>query len=95
MPEYGSPEREIYEFADGTTLSVENGLIDSLMCQSNFFFKGTDFIGLSVDEVRHLLDDKGAMDDDFEDHIGFQFDKYELMIWVNKETEKIDSVSCF
>jgi hypothetical protein len=95
MPDYGSPGRDVYEFTDGTTISIENGLIDSVMCQSNFFCQGTNLIGLSINEVRPLLGDEDTVDNDFEDHTCFQFDKYELMIWVNKETEKVDSVSCF
>jgi hypothetical protein len=94
-PEYGSPDRDVYQFEDGTTMSVEGGLVDSVMCQSNFFYKGTNLIGLSINDVREILGKETKLDDDFEDHTCLEYDDYDLMIWIDKEVGKIDSVSCF
>jgi hypothetical protein len=94
-PEYGSLGRDVYEFLDGTTISVENKLIDSVICESNFFYKDTNLIGLSIEKVRQILGDEDSVDNDFEDYNCHQFDEYELMIWVDKETGLVDSVSCF
>jgi hypothetical protein len=90
-PEYEALDQELYEFPDGSSISVENGLINGVDCKSNFFYKTINLIGLSIEDLRNLI---GSEDDfeEFETLISFDFDKYNLVAWLNKETNKIENI---
>jgi hypothetical protein len=95
IEEYSDSEQKVYEFPDDTTIRVEDGLIDSVSFKSNFIYENTNLIGVSIENVRALLGDEDTVDDNFEEQICFEFDKYSLMAWVSKSTEKVESISCF
>jgi hypothetical protein len=95
IQEYSDSEEDVYEFPDETTIRVEDGLISSISCKSNFIYRGTNLIGLSIEEIRALLGNEYIVDDDFEEQICLEFDEYSLMIWLSKQTKKVESVSCF
>jgi hypothetical protein len=95
IEEYSDSEQKVYEFPDDTTIRVEDGLIDSVSFKSNFIYKNINLIGVPIENVRTLLGEEDTVDDNFEEQICFEFDKYSLMVWVGKNTGKVESVSCF
>jgi hypothetical protein len=90
-PEYEALDQELYEFPDGSSISVENGLINGVDCKSNFFYKTTNLIGLSIEDIRSLLGSEDSLDE-FETLISLDFDKYNLVAWLNKDTEKVENI---
>jgi SAM-dependent MidA family methyltransferase len=94
IPEFGSSEEHVYEFPDRTTIVVENRLIDSISCKSNFFYQGVNLIGLSIEEIRVVLGQEDEVDQ-FEYQTCFDFDELCLQIWTSNETEKVETVSCY
>jgi hypothetical protein len=82
--EYSDSAQNVYEFPDETTIRVEDGFIESISCRSNFIYKNTNLIGTSIEDIRILLGNEDNIDDDFEEQICFEFDKYSIIVWLNK-----------
>jgi hypothetical protein len=94
-PEYEASGQKLYEFEDKSSISVENELINGVECKSNFFYKDTNLIGLSVEKINNLIGWNCSIDDDFEGQICLDFDEYGFMIWINKEFRVVESVFCY
>jgi hypothetical protein len=94
-PEYDAPEQETYQFIDKTTIGVEDKIITSISCKQNFFYEDTNLIGASINKIRDLLGIENRIDEDFEEEYCLEFDDYNLIAWINKETDRISAISCF
>ncbi len=90
-PEYEALDQELYEFPDGSSISVENGLVNGVDYKSNFFYKTTNLIGLPIEDIRNLLGPEDSSDE-FETLISLDFDKYNLVAWLRKETKKVENI---
>ncbi len=92
-PDCESATWETYEWsADGTRFIVENGKFISVMCDSNLYYKETNLIGLSIEEVRLIV----GKEDEFEEGIGEEdaayYPEIGLTLWLNQN--KIVGATC-
>jgi hypothetical protein len=94
-PEYEASGQELYEFKDKSSISVENELINGVECKSNFFYKKNNLIGLSLEDIHNLIGHDYTIEDDFEELVCIDFDKYGFMIWINKNSGLIESIFCY
>jgi hypothetical protein len=89
--EYEASGQELYEFADGSSISVENGLINGVDCKSNFFYRNINLIGMSLEDIRDLFGPEDCLDE-FETLMCLDFDKYNLVVWLKKKTKKVENI---
>jgi hypothetical protein len=90
-PDYEAQDQKLYEFPDGSSISVENGLVNGVDCKSNFFYQKMNLIGFSIENLRSFLGSEDCLEE-FETLISLDFDRYNLVVWLEKSTSKVRNV---
>lgn len=91
--QYRVPGKEVY-------IEAEHGKVVSILCYEEFFYKGTNIISSSLDDLEKLL---GSACADIGDSVVYfdgdeqtpvDFDPLGLQVWVDS-SRQIQSISCY
>jgi hypothetical protein len=93
-PDYDAPDQESFKFPDETVLSIENSIVESICCKLNFYYLDKNLIGLSLENLRKVLGSENNIDSSSSDEICLEYDEYYLVIFLDKQQEKVTAVSC-
>jgi hypothetical protein len=85
-PDCESADWDTYEFPDtDTRISVENGCIFSFNCYDNFFYKGQNLLGLSLDDIRQILGLEDEIDEMVGTYIPIYYESLGLTLWMKDD----------
>ena len=79
---------------DRTRFYIENGILTSVECSSNFYYKDKNIIGLKESHLKNIFGDEFVVDSSCElDESEISYDKLSMIVWTEKGIVKSISVS--